>query len=125
MSDKPGTFQKGDPRINRNGRPKTFTGFRDLAIEIASEVATNKGEPIVIDGHKVTVTEAILRSWAQSKDPRLVQAFIQYAYGKPPETVEISGKDGQPITIRNFDYGNAITTIAAGSDDDSGASGES
>ena len=104
MSDKPGTFQKGDPRINRNGRPKTFTGFRDLAIEIASEVATNKGEPIVIDGHKVTVTEAILRSWAQSKDPRLQQAFIAYAFGKVPEKLEGAGDKGEHII--KFDWGD-------------------
>lgn len=41
------------------------------------------------------------------------------------EKHELTGKDGEPISIRTFDYANAITTIAAGSDDDSGASGES
>ena len=33
-----GKFVKGDPRINRNGRPKSFDALRALAQEIAHEV---------------------------------------------------------------------------------------
>ena len=56
-----------------------------------------------------------------------IQAFNAIANRILPitEKHELTGKDGEPITIRTFDYANAITTIAAGSDDDSGASGES
>ncbi len=96
-------FTKGDPRINRRGRPKDFFGLRDLAQQIAHEPATTGGVPIVIDGHIVTVTEAIMRQWAQSKDVRLVQAFVHYAYGKPPDTVEMTGKDGKAIMIQIVD----------------------
>ncbi len=35
---KSGRFTKGDPRINRNGRPKSFDALRALAQEIAHEV---------------------------------------------------------------------------------------
>lgn len=86
-------FEKGagkDPRINRKGRPKSFDALRTLAQQIAHEEAKGKdGIPLVIDGHVVTVTEAIMRQWAQSKDVRLVQAFIQYAYGKVPDVVKL------------------------------------
>ena len=102
-------FVKGDPRINRKGRPKSFDAFRELAQKISHEMAMKSGEPLVIDGHAVTITEAILRQWAQSKDPRLQQAFINYAYGKVPQAVELTGKDGKGIniTVRYEDKGNA------------------
>ena len=64
-------FVKGDPRINRKGRPKSFDALRALAQEIAHEEAISDGQPIIINGKIVTVTEAILRKWAASKDPRL------------------------------------------------------
>lgn len=96
---KPGTFAKGDVRINRKGRPKSFDALRALAQQIAHEAALKNGEPLVIEGHIITVTEAILRTWAQSKDPRLQQAFIEVAFGKVPQRQELSGPDGNVIEV--------------------------
>jgi len=86
-------FTKGDKRINRKGRPKSFDAARALAQSIAHEEVTNS------KGDTVTVTEAILRQWAASKDPRLQMYFFEVAYGKVPteSKTEISGKDGRPI----------------------------
>jgi len=92
-------FTKGDPHINRKGRPKSFDKLRALAQAISHEVATTAptqgkdgeiipGKPIEIDGHIATVAEMIMRRWAQSKDPRLAIAFVEYAYGKPPTRLE-------------------------------------
>ena len=94
-----GPFRKGDPRINRKGRPKSFDQLRSLAQEIAHEAAKQGGQPVVIDGHAVTVTEAIMRQWAMSKDPRLQQKFIEVAYGQVPSVTRLEGQDGGPIQI--------------------------
>ena len=96
---KPGTFNKGDPRINRKGRPKTFDALRALAQTIAHEAALTSGQPLVIDGHIVTVAEAILRQWAQSKNPQLQQRFIEVAFRKVPDDINLRGKDGDALKI--------------------------
>ena len=90
-------FVKGDPRINRKGRPKSFDAMRELALQIAHEVAQSKGECVVINGKKATVTEMILRKWASSGNHILQKAFIEIAYGKVPDVKEITGKDGIPF----------------------------
>ena len=85
-------FRKGDPRINRKGRPKSFDALRELAQEIAHEKAKTGGNTVTIDGHSVTVAEAILRQWAQSKNPQLQRAFIEIAFGKVPDNIELNSK---------------------------------
>lgn len=99
-------FVKGDPRINRKGRPKSFDAFRELAQQIAHEEAQsrdpNTGElvPVVIAGRKVTTAELVLRKWFQSKDARLQMHVMEVAFGKVPQTVEVSGADGGPLKLQ-------------------------
>ncbi len=77
-------FGKGhDPRRNLNGRPRTFDQARELAQSIAHEV-----ERVDPDGAEVTVAEAVLRAWSQSKEPQLQKAFIEYAFGKVPDKID-------------------------------------
>ncbi len=104
-------FVKGDPRVNRAGRPKDFGGLRSLAQEIAHEAAISNKQPVIINGKTVTVTEVIMRQWAQSKDPRLQQKFIEVAYGKTPDIVEVSGKDGGAIPVHVVDYRRGIAQL--------------
>ena len=95
-------FVKGDPRINRNGRPKKFDELRDLAITIAGEAFVDKhGNPVKFPGidRPVNKGEAILIQWAQSTDPRKQQLFIEYAYGKVPQKTELTGGDGDCVSV--------------------------
>jgi hypothetical protein len=78
-------FVKGDPRINRKGRPKSFDAFRALAQQIAHE-ATDRVE----SGHKVTIAEKILRDWAMSRNPILQRAFVEVAFGKVPDNINLN-----------------------------------
>lgn len=95
---KSGRFTKNDPRINRKGRPKTFDALRELAQQIAHETARKPdGEPLVIEGHAVTVAEAVMRQWATSKNPQLQRAFVEYAFGKVPDKQEVTGADGGEV----------------------------
>ena len=97
-------FVKGDPRINRRGRPKTFDALRELAQSIAHEEAQSGGKPVVINGHKATVAEAILRMWALSKNPQLQRAFVEIAFGKVPDKVDVTS-DGEPIRFEAIQVG--------------------
>lgn len=93
-------FTKGDPRINRKGRPKSFDALRTLAQQIGHEEAQDEaGDPVVIAGRVATVTEIILRRWSQSRDAKLQQAFIEVAYGKTPLITELTGKAGEPLEL--------------------------
>ena len=90
---KPGTFVKGDARINRKGRPKTFDALRELAQQIANE-------PIVsADGQtKMSRVEMVMRSWALSKNYQLQKAFIEIAFGKVPDQLDITS-DGEQLNF--------------------------
>lgn len=95
-------FQKGpDPRRNRKGRPKDLPGLRDLVQSILNEAATDKaGNALTANGHAMTVIEAMTRQMIQSKNPRMAQIILEYAYGKVSAPVEVSGKDGGPLVLQ-------------------------
>jgi hypothetical protein len=85
-------FAKGDPRINRKGRPKSFDALRSLAKMIADEPArAPDGSVLIKEGKGISTVEAILRRMATNKDPREHQKFLEIAYGKVPDELNIRG----------------------------------
>ena len=95
-------FVKGDKRINRKGRPKSFDALRELALQIAHEKAQVKGEDVIVSGRKATITEMILRQWATSKNAQLQRGFLEIAYGKVPDQVDVTTK-GESLNERGVD----------------------
>lgn len=92
-------FKKGaDPRRHTTGQPKSFTQFRALAQQIARRVITTKS------GATITVGEAILQSWAKSKEPQLQRAFIEYAYGKVPDKLDTDLTDAKTTLILHYGH---------------------
>jgi TPR repeat protein len=75
-------FIKGDSRINRKGRPRSFEAFRKLAIKIAGEQA---------DEEDISRAVKMLRDMARSGNPADRALFLAYAYGKPKEEIENTG----------------------------------
>ncbi len=91
-------FKKGDPRINRKGKPRNMPALRELTLDILHEPATGPdGQLITANGKPVTKVEAIVRAAVQSKDPRQRQWAIELGYGKVPNPVEVTGTDGGPV----------------------------
>jgi hypothetical protein len=91
-------FVKGDSRINRAGRPKGFDQFRRLALQIAHETVTDS------KGNKISVAEALLRSWVRSREPQLQKAFIEIAYGRVPEKIEGTGLENKTQLVLYYDH---------------------
>jgi hypothetical protein len=104
---KPGTFTKGhDPRRNLKGRPRSFDQCRELAQQIAHEELTTQS------GDKLTVAEAVLRSWAKSKEPTLQKAFIEYAFGKVPDKIESTGLESKTTLVLHWPHERRDLTAA-------------
>ena len=91
-------FVKGDPRVNRAGRPKVFDELRKLSVQLAHEPALDaEGNAIIRNGHKMTVAEQILWTWAHSGDFQKQNKFLEICFGRVPNPVEFSGPDGDPL----------------------------
>ena len=81
---------------NAGGRPKSFDQFRRLAQAIAHEKTTDD------QGNLITVADAILRSWAKSKEPTLQKAFIECAFGKVPDKLETNPLENKTTLILHY-----------------------
>jgi hypothetical protein len=100
---KPGTFLPGDKRINRTGRPKTFTKLRELALEVGLEkinLRTKEGKIV----KEITVIESILLSWSRSSNPICQKNFLEICFGKVPDELNIGLPKNTALAIK-FDSG--------------------
>ena len=90
-------FVKGDARINRYGRPKSFDILRKLAQRIAAEPIAEK------NGYTVTRIEAMLLAMSSSKHPSDRKTFLEYAYGKVKDEIDNSGTVTIEVNVKGND----------------------
>jgi len=79
-------FQKGDPRINREGRPKKIPNLDVLLAELLDD-----------EDQSAKLILAALIEKAKEGDVRAAQVILDRAYGKPKESIDLTTK-GEPIT---------------------------
>lgn len=87
-------FKKGDPRINRAGRPKNYDLLHEIAVRLCAEPADLGDNP-----EGITQVEAIMRDWLHSRNYQKQLAVIQYAFGKVPEQIEVEKKEPNRVII--------------------------
>ena len=96
-------FVKGDPRINRKGRPtKDQMGERKQWQEIFAEyVLDDKGKPIIdeVTGKPLTRLRARMKVATTSRNSHEFALALERAFGKVPQAVEMTGKDGGKVEI--------------------------
>ena len=89
--DNPKPFKKGDPRINRKGRPKKLPKLDVLISNVLAD-----------DENGLTAAESILiklKKMAMSGNIKAAEILLDRAYGKPRQKFEHTGKDENPISI--------------------------
>lgn len=79
-------FTKGDPNINRNGRPKRKTLTELIHAKLDDD--PKQWEKIV-----AMVIEKLLKD----KNDQVLKTFWEYTDGKPMQRSEITGKDGEEL----------------------------
>ena len=97
-------FVKGDKRINRKGRPRSFDELRKLAQIIAAEP--------ISESEKMTRIEALLRVMSSSRNPADRKTFLEYAFGKVQDRVDLtSGGEALKNTNENEVYERVLARI--------------
>ena len=67
-------------------------------------------------GAKIRLCEAILRSWANSKESILQKAFMEYAFGKVPDKLETSPLEDRKVLILHYGHERDFKRLENGSD---------
>ncbi len=54
------------------------------------------------DGRSVSIAEAIFRKLVNSKEPRALQIFLEYAFGKVPDELKATGLENKPVLVLHY-----------------------
>jgi|SRR3990172_1832977 len=83
-------FVKGDPRINYKGRASNFDQLRTFLQEMANEEIDDDG-----------VKKTRLRMIAESLSENQLKDFLEFAYGKVPQPIDVKGQIESKVEIVN------------------------
>jgi hypothetical protein len=111
-------FSKGDPRINREGVSKRDAEAKALARQVAQAVLAEEIDPPgKLPGSELVRKKTRLRvifetdaELAQGGSTEHQKILLEWAYGRPPQEVEVTGKNGGPILT--FDIPSAVAERA-------------
>lgn len=95
-------FTKGDPRINRKGRPKQADQLRSLILDIGAqmvpvEISVGKGKKKVVK-HMTRFQKMILDQF-NSGDPKKQKLLLEYAFGKPVDRMLLEARHSIEINV--------------------------
>lgn len=85
-----GGFGENKEHINRKGRPRSFDQLRKLAIKIANEQSPEQDD--------LTRLENLLRAYSNPRHPKS-DKFLEYAYGKVPDKLDVTS-GGEKIIVK-------------------------
>lgn len=107
MAKKPGQFIKGDPRINREGRPEGAKSFTTKVTEALEKIA---------EGKEYTYEEALIKSILKKAivdgDTTMIRLIWNYKDGMPVQ--KLVGDDESPLVVKVINYArdNNSTSIS-------------
>lgn len=96
-------FQKGDPRINREGRPKKIPNLDVLLAELLDD-----------EDQSAKLILAALIEKAKDGDVRAAQVILDRAYGKPKESIDIVTNGESLNQEKRFVFSDGTTRDAKG-----------
>lgn len=97
----PHAFQPGDPRINRNGRPKSHDELRALIQSLAAEA----------DEDGVTRIERMLVWMFGSAQPADRANLLEHGWGKVPQAHTVGGDKDNPVVVQSSDLAQAESEL--------------
>lgn len=96
-------FVKGDPRINRKGRPKTIGMLREMAKEVINEEVEVKGPSKGRGVERETITktrlQALMEDWASSNAYSKQRTILELGYGKLDAEIPDDSVDDSPFLL--------------------------